>query len=70
MSEPAPAVEGETQLPGSRAGDLASLFDAASLRDVEEPALVVSVEHPSFEEWWEPFTLGVGPAGDSVSAAG
>ena len=21
-------------------------------------------EHPSFEEWWEPFTLGVGPAGD------
>ena len=22
-----------------------------------------SVEHASFEEWWEPFTLGVGPAG-------
>jgi hypothetical protein len=21
------------------------------------------VEHPSFEDWWEPFTLGVGPAG-------
>ena len=25
--------------------------------------LSVTVEHPSFEEWWEPFTLGVGPAG-------
>jgi hypothetical protein len=23
----------------------------------------VTVEHPSFEDWWEPFTLGVGPAG-------
>ena len=23
----------------------------------------MSVEHPTFEEWWEPFTLGVGPAG-------
>ena len=20
-------------------------------------------QHPSFDEWWEPFTLGVGPAG-------
>jgi hypothetical protein len=29
----------------------------------EETSLAVSVEHPSFEEWWEPFTLGVGPAG-------
>ena len=26
-------------------------------------ALSVSVEHPSFEQWWKPFTLGVGPAG-------
>ena len=23
----------------------------------------MSVEHPTFEDWWEPFTLGVGPAG-------
>ena len=23
----------------------------------------VSVEHPTFDEWWEPFTFGVGPAG-------
>ena len=25
------------------------------------------VEHASFEEWWEPYTLGVGPAGDYVA---
>jgi len=35
---------------------------------VEETALQVSVEHPTFEEWWEPFTLGVGPAGAYVAA--
>ena len=27
----------------------------------------MSVEHPTFEEWWEPFTLGVGPAGAYVA---
>ncbi len=26
-------------------------------------ALTVEVHHASFEAWWEPFTLGVGPAG-------
>ncbi|HEX8026410.1 MAG TPA: hypothetical protein VF484_09400, partial [Candidatus Limnocylindrales bacterium] len=29
-------------------------------------ALSVSVAHPSFDEWWTPFTLGVGPAGQHV----
>ena len=37
------------------------------LREVEERVLSVDVEHPSFEEWWEPFTLGVGPAGAHVA---
>ena len=56
-------VEDESQLAGSREGHLAELFHAAGLREVEENALSVSVEHPSFEDWWEPYTLGVGPAG-------
>ena len=56
-------VEDESQLAGAREGHLAQLFRAAGLRDVEESVLSVDVEHPSFEEWWEPFTLGVGPAG-------
>jgi SAM-dependent methyltransferase len=63
-----PDVEDESQLPGAREGHLAQLFQAAGLHDIEDSALSVDVEHPSFEEWWEPFTLGVGPAG--VYAAG
>jgi SAM-dependent methyltransferase len=58
-----PDVEDESQLAGAREGHLSELFEAAGLHEVEESALSVDVEHPSFEEWWEPFMLGVGPAG-------
>jgi hypothetical protein len=47
-------------------GHLTELFGAAGLRDVEENFLAVDVVHPTFEEWWEPYTYGVGPAGDYV----
>ena len=62
-----PGVAGEPGLAGARQGHLGQLFRAAGLRDVEETVLTVSVEHRSFEEWWEPFMLGVGPAGDHVA---
>jgi SAM-dependent methyltransferase len=62
-----PDVEDESQLAGAREGHLAQLFQAAGLHEVEDSALSVSVDHPSFEEWWEPFTLGVGPAGGYVA---
>ncbi len=58
-----PEVEDESRLAGARAGDLARLFRAVGLREIDETALSAAVEHPSFEAWWEPFTLGVGPAG-------
>jgi SAM-dependent methyltransferase len=58
-----PDVEDESQLAGAREGHLAQLFDAAGLHEIEESALSVGLEHLSFEDWWEPFTLGVGPAG-------
>jgi SAM-dependent methyltransferase len=62
-----PDVEDESRFAGSREGHLAQLFEAAGLHDIEEGALSVSVEHPTFEDWWEPFTLGVGPAGGHVA---
>jgi SAM-dependent methyltransferase len=61
-----PDEEGEGTLAGAREGHLSELFAEAGLRDVEETALPVRVEHATFEEWWEPFTLGVGPAGAYV----
>jgi SAM-dependent methyltransferase len=58
-----PDVDDESGLPGARSGHLAELFEAAGLHEVEEASLEVSIEHPTFEDWWEPYTLGVGPAG-------
>ena len=60
-------VADESRLVGSRRGDLLGLFTSAGLSAVAETALSVRVEHPTFEEWWEPFTLGVGPAGAHVA---
>ena len=61
------SVEGEFGLAGAREGHLSELFEEAGLDEIEETSLEVSVEHPTFEEWWEPFTLGVGPAGDYLA---
>jgi SAM-dependent methyltransferase len=62
-----PGVEDESQLAGVREGHLAELFGAAGLTAVEPTVLSISVEHPSFDAWWEPFTHGVGPAGSYVA---
>jgi SAM-dependent methyltransferase len=58
---------GEQNLAGAHEGALSALFTEAGLQDVEETALPINVSHSTFEEWWEPFTLGVGPAGSYVA---
>jgi SAM-dependent methyltransferase len=60
-------VGDESQLAGTREGHLAELFQTAGLDDVEDATITITVEHPTFEDWWEPFTLGVGPAGAYVA---
>lgn len=62
----APHARDESGLAGAREGHLAELFAAAGLRDIESTVLTVRASFASFDEWWEPFTLGVGPAGDYV----
>jgi SAM-dependent methyltransferase len=63
-----PSAPDESELPGARRGHLQQLFEAAGLHDVGETSLDSRVEHPTFEDWWEPFTGGVGPAGAYVAA--
>ena len=62
-----PNVRDESKLAGAREGHLAELFRIAGLHEIEDGVLESRVEHPSFEEWWEPFTRGVGPAGAHVA---
>jgi len=62
-----PAEAGESLLAGAREGHLASLFRDAGLRDVTDGRIGVTSRFGSVEEWWEPYTLGVGPAGSYVA---
>ena len=61
-------VDDESQRAGVREGHLAELFGQASFSDVLADRIDVTLEFTSFEDWWEPFTMGVGPAGDHVAS--
>jgi len=62
-----PQAGDESERPGAREGHLADLCEAARLKDIESMSLIVTVEFATFDDWWEPFTLGVGPAGAYVA---
>jgi len=58
-----PNLTGESDRAGGREGGLVELFKAAGLREVEQAELTATREYETFDEWWYPYTLGVGPAG-------
>ncbi len=58
-----PGVQDESDLAGAREGHLGQLLEEAGLTSVRETTLTASLQFARFDEWWEPFTLGVGPAG-------
>jgi len=58
-----PNLTGESDRAGSWEGHLAELFEAAGISEVEQAELSATTEYETFDEWWYPYTLGVGPAG-------
>jgi len=65
-----PGVADESRLAGARSGHLTEIFGEAGLGELDEQSIEVELEHATFEEWWGPYTLGVGPAGVYVSSLG
>lgn len=61
-----PGVDDESGLAGVGEGALVDLFTHAGMPGARSGALTVRVTLPDFEDYWRPFTLGVGPAGDYV----
>lgn len=68
VAEVAPEVPDESAFQGGSRESVVGILEAAGLRGVESVELPVTVAHPSFEEWWEPYLHGVGPAGEAVAA--
>jgi len=62
-----PGAVDESGLGGAREGHLPALFRAAGLGSPRSAELTVVSWYSGFEEWWEPYTLGVGPPGDYVA---
>jgi SAM-dependent methyltransferase len=62
-----PSHQAEAGFPGSREGELGGIFRTAGLKGVEEDALDFDYEVENFNVWWEPFPLGVGPAGRYIA---
>jgi len=61
------AQRDEQQMPLCKQGELAALFREAKLEAVSETGLVVRMQFSSFDDYWEPFLLGQGPAGAYVA---
>jgi SAM-dependent methyltransferase len=65
--DPSIAQRDEKDMPLCRQGELAALLRDAKLDAVSETALVVPLQFSSFDDYWEPFRLGQGPAGAYVA---
>ena len=63
-----PQAPHERDLPGARPGHLAELVREAGLEVLDDRPLEITVGFPSFDDWWEPFTYGVGPSGAYVAS--
>ena len=63
-----PGVEGERRMAGTSEGDIAERFERAGLKDVVAGAVTARATYTSFDDFWEPFTFAVGPAGAYLAA--
>jgi ubiquinone/menaquinone biosynthesis C-methylase UbiE len=63
-----PSVDGERRLAGTADGDIVARFERAGLEDVVGGPLMARAEYAGFADFWEPFTLAVGPAGHYLAS--
>ncbi len=65
--DPAAEAKDEKHMPLCRRGELQQLWTDMGLARIEERPLEMRMDFPSFNDYWEPFTLGEGPAGAYVA---
>jgi ubiquinone/menaquinone biosynthesis C-methylase UbiE len=63
-----PHATGERARPGVTQGDIAERFRRAGLQDVTDGSLQATADYADFDDFWEPFTFAVGPAGEYLAS--
>jgi SAM-dependent methyltransferase len=63
-----PGAAGEQHVAGAVEGDIAARFTRAGLSQVVGGALEASADYAGFDDFWEPFTFGVGPSGQYLAS--
>jgi ubiquinone/menaquinone biosynthesis C-methylase UbiE len=58
-----PGAAGESGMAGTGQGDIAERMRRVGVTDVVDGHIDAHADYTDFGEFWEPFTLGVGPAG-------
>jgi SAM-dependent methyltransferase len=66
--DPAAEARDERHMPLSTRGALADLWRTHGLRGVDEDGLTIDTTFASFDDYWQPFLSGQGPAGGYVSS--
>jgi SAM-dependent methyltransferase len=57
------AKRDERHMPLCRSGELADLWKEHGINNVQEQTLDIEMQFESFEDYWQPFLFGQGPAG-------
>jgi SAM-dependent methyltransferase len=63
-----PDAQAERRSVGVREGEIVALFEKIGLVEVSQTELSATIEHPTLDDWWQPYSLGVGPAGAYVQS--
>jgi SAM-dependent methyltransferase len=63
-----PAVAGEERRPGTWEGDIADRLERAGLTGVIGGTLHAKASYTDFDDFWDPFALAVGPAGQALAS--
>lgn len=63
-----PEAPNDARLPFRRMPELVSLFERAGLEDIATDVIDIEAEYADFDDYWAPFSFGIGPAGIYLAA--
>jgi ubiquinone/menaquinone biosynthesis C-methylase UbiE len=70
IQEVDPSFERHENRAGTARGEIAELLERAGLTEIVDDELKVSADYDGFDDYWIPFTFGVGPSGSALASLG